>query len=396
MLGGSSLLRLWPQGFIVRSNASGSLNPTSLAASTMAPMQPRTKSVVGTTPTDRNESISRRSFVTGLKLIIRLYSTLKWERRKRLICQELIGWKPDIICLQEVDRYYDLLSIMEKNGYAGSYKRRTGHATDGCALFWRATTFRLLEGESIEFRMFGLRDNVAQLSVFEMCRADSRRVLVGNIHVLFNPSRGDIKLGQIRLLLQRAHALSEKWGNIPVVLVGDFNSTPQSAVYKFLSSSELNVTLYDRRYLSGQIPMRRPFVLIDGCLNYSWSGEQVNIATGSPNRTIVEHPLKLNSSYLTVKGSARTRGSHGEPLATTYHSRFLGTVDYLWYSDGLFPTRVLDTPPVDMLRKTGGLPSKKLGSDHLALVSEFAFKKAEGKLKPTPYQDPHQTYPFSN
>ncbi|XP_010265225.1 PREDICTED: carbon catabolite repressor protein 4 homolog 3 isoform X2 [Nelumbo nucifera] len=367
MLGGSSLLRLWPQGFIVRSNASGSLNPTSLAASTMAPMQPRTKSVVGTTPTDRNESISRRSFVTGLKLIIRLYSTLKWERRKRLICQELIGWKPDIICLQEVDRYYDLLSIMEKNGYAGSYKRRTGHATDGCALFWRATTFRLLEGESIEFRMFGLRDNVAQLSVFE-----------------------------IRLLLQRAHALSEKWGNIPVVLVGDFNSTPQSAVYKFLSSSELNVTLYDRRYLSGQIPMRRPFVLIDGCLNYSWSGEQVNIATGSPNRTIVEHPLKLNSSYLTVKGSARTRGSHGEPLATTYHSRFLGTVDYLWYSDGLFPTRVLDTPPVDMLRKTGGLPSKKLGSDHLALVSEFAFKKAEGKLKPTPYQDPHQTYPFSN
>lgn len=25
---------------------------------------------------------------------------LKWERRKRAICQELIGWDPDIICLQ--------------------------------------------------------------------------------------------------------------------------------------------------------------------------------------------------------------------------------------------------------------------------------------------------------
>ncbi|KAA8541179.1 hypothetical protein F0562_025214 [Nyssa sinensis] len=72
-------------------------------------------------------------------------------------------------------------------------------------------------------------------------------------------------------------------------------------------------------------------------------------------------------------GSSRTRGPNGEPLATSYHSKFLGTVDYLWYSDGIVPTRVLDTLPFDVLLKTGGLPCKKLGSDHLALVSEYAF-----------------------
>lgn len=58
--------------------------------------------------------------------------------------------------------------------------------------------------------------------------------------MLFNPNRGDIKLGQIRLLLRKAHMLSKKWGGVPVVLAGDFNSTPQSAIYKFLSSSEVN------------------------------------------------------------------------------------------------------------------------------------------------------------
>lgn len=69
--------------------------------------------------------------------------------------------------IKEVDKYYDLLNILEQAGYLGSYKRRTGGSVDGCAMFWKADKFQLLEGESIEFRQYGLRDNVAQLSVFE-------------------------------------------------------------------------------------------------------------------------------------------------------------------------------------------------------------------------------------
>ncbi|KAI8542959.1 hypothetical protein RHMOL_Rhmol08G0181000 [Rhododendron molle] len=47
---------------------------------------------------------------------------MNWDRRKRIICEELIGWNPDVICLQEVDRYFDLLNIMQKAGYIGSFK----------------------------------------------------------------------------------------------------------------------------------------------------------------------------------------------------------------------------------------------------------------------------------
>ncbi|XP_057952567.1 carbon catabolite repressor protein 4 homolog 3-like isoform X2 [Malania oleifera] len=310
---------------------------------------------------------------------------MKWNHRKQVICEELIGWNPDIICLQEVDKYFDLANIMIKAGYIGSYKRRTGNAVDGCAMFWKADKFRLLEGESIEFKGFGLRDNVAQLSVFEVtCKAESRRVLIGNLHVLYNPSRGDVKLGQIRLLSLKAHILSKKWGNVPVVLAGDFNSTPQSAIYKFLSSSKLNILLYDRRKLSGQRSchptqafgvkreLRSPFILMNSLLNF-WTDEEVKVATGNAGCEVATHPLQLNSSYATVEGSLRTRNSNGEPLATSYHSKFLGTVDYLWYSDGLVPVGVLDTLPIEILKRTGGLPYKKLGSDHLALVSEFGF-----------------------
>lgn len=223
----------------------------------------------------------------------------------------------------------------------------------------------------------------------QMCNAESRRLLIGNIHVLYNPNRGDVKLGQIRTLSSKAHILSKKWGNVPVILAGDYNSTPQSAIYEFLSSSELKITLHDRKELSGQRSCNpaqvfgieretgNPLHFMDRFFKSGWTDEEVKVATGGTTSEVVMHPLTLNSSYATVKGSTRTRGFKSEPLATSFHAKFFGTVDYLWYSDGLLPTRVLDTLPIDVLQKTGGLPCKKLGSDHLALVSEFAFMPTE-------------------
>ncbi|CAM6094330.1 unnamed protein product [Calypogeia fissa] len=38
----------------------------------------------------------------------------------------------------------------------------------------------------------------------------------------------------VRVLLESAHALSQKYGGAPVTIVGDFNSTPNSGLYKFL------------------------------------------------------------------------------------------------------------------------------------------------------------------
>ncbi|KAL2342504.1 hypothetical protein Fmac_003789 [Flemingia macrophylla] len=199
---------------------------------------------------------------------------INWDRRKRVICDELFGWDPDIICLQ----------------------RRTGDTVDGCAMFWKADKFRLLEGEGIQFKDVGLRDNVAQLSVFE-----------------------------IRFLSSRAQYLSGKWGKTPIVLAGDFNSTPQ-----------LNIMLYDRKELSGQKRCRpaqvlgenketvAPIVTLDSLFKF-WTDEEVKIATGDSESHLAVHPLKLNSSY----------------------------------SDGIVPTRVLDTVPISDLVRAGGLPCKQ-------------------------------------
>ncbi|KAL1216829.1 Carbon catabolite repressor-like protein [Cardamine amara subsp. amara] len=321
---------------------------------------------------------------------------LEWSRRKHLICKEISRYNASILCLQEVDRFDDLDGLLKNRGFQGVHKSRTGEASDGCAIFWKEKLFKLLDHQPIEFERFGMRNNVAQLCVLEMnCEeaksklcvqsSDPRRLVVGNIHVLFNPKRGDIKLGQVRLFLEKAYKLSQEWGNIPVAIAGDLNSTPQSAIYGFIASADLDTQLHDRRQISGQYEVERKeksfrnhyavraAVSISRLLPYEWSQEELQLATGSQATAHVQHQLKLHSAYGGVPGTHRTRDQRGEPLATTYHSKFLGTVDYIWHTKELVPVRVLETLPTDVLRRTGGLPSEKWGSDHLAIACELGF-----------------------
>ncbi|KAL7139418.1 hypothetical protein ABFS83_09G049200 [Erythranthe nasuta] len=193
---------------------------------------------------------------------------LDWEYRKKILCKEVKGYQPSILCFQEVDHFDDLNEILGKDGFRGVYKARGGETCDGCAIFWKPELFTLLHEENIEFERFGLRNNVAQFCVLKMNQdppfaeateqrssraTTSRSLLVGNTHVLYNPKRGDIKLGQMRVLLEKAYELSQEWGCIPTVITGDLNSLPQSAMYQFLASSKLHIHEHDRKEISGQI-----------------------------------------------------------------------------------------------------------------------------------------------
>lgn len=567
---------------------------------------------------------------------------LDWEWRKGNIVFELGLCSPDVMCFQEVDRFYDLEDALKPRGYAGIWKMRTGVPTDGCAIFWRATKFKLIHEECIEFNRLGLRDNVAQICVLESVIQDGTksqsnkprsssaqtRVIICNIHVLYNPKRGEIKLGQVRALLDRAYAVSKDWRNAPVVLCGDFNCTPQSPLYKFISEQKLDISEVERDKVSGQASAEirnerkqydpQPWlrssnvkgpsssisenqntdpeqsnsssdarsnnsesnlelsssVLVDGEevvtdlseilsdtqqpsfstgssvsislkhlenshlaqpaatmpsvdkgvnetetnsyaeLNISgtsttenasservdgdlelqadivsdikielsappseshiysesegikcntpkssskahdcsskdgsssglaevltdlslnewdktqkvdeksgkssesflpeshgpedspadgnlqhistgtdaasvagytneydaslWTPMDIATATGNENCTVLNHSLKLQSTYTEVEDCFGTRDSNGEPLVTSYNRRFFGTVDYIWRSEGLRTVRVLAPMPVHAMKWTPGFPTKKWGSDHIAIVAELAFTK---------------------
>lgn len=44
------------------------------------------------------------------------WSALDWNRRKSLIVKEVDQWKPDVVCLQEVDHYNELADALAKKG----------------------------------------------------------------------------------------------------------------------------------------------------------------------------------------------------------------------------------------------------------------------------------------
>ncbi|KAL3696710.1 hypothetical protein R1sor_010786 [Riccia sorocarpa] len=106
---------------------------------------------------------------------------------------------------------------------------------------------------------------------------------------------------------------------------------------------------------------------------WHWTPEEIVAATGTVDETVVRHKLNLRSAYTEIGGEGGCRDPLGEPLVTTYHKKFMGTVDYIWHTEGLDTVRVLDTLPVNVLERCQGLPSRKWGSDHLALACELAF-----------------------
>lgn len=310
---------------------------------------------------------------------------LSWDYRFQNIMREIIDASPDVICLQEVqaDHYENhIYAAMSDQGYEGVYKQKTRQSmglagkVDGCALFWRRAKFHLAESYSIEFnelaqrqatQVLGLsprseegaaflnrlsKDNVAQLVVLELAqptlatrtnRDPINQVCIANTHLYSNKDFPDVKLWQAWQLLQELENFVLSRGtNLPLIICGDFNSTPDTAVYDLLSRQTVHPGHPD-----------------------------VNIATNDdipnvlPDAMNITHSFQLGSAYQTVLGD--------EPVQTNYTGNFKGVLDYVWYSvQNLRPLSAAPIPDEPILTRHGeALPSTEFSSDHIMLISDI-------------------------
>ena len=147
----------------------------------------------------------------------------------------------------------------------------------------------------------------------------SGSLIVACAHLLFNPKRGDARLRQCVAFLRAVEeAKQQALKPVRVVVCGDFNSYPDSAVYAFLArGSVASIALEERtahdiaRSILSSLSMGR-------CVTAHEPYQDVSI-----NK--VSHSLALESVY-SLGG--------GEPGFTTYLPK--GTkacVDYVWSSD---------------------------------------------------------------
>jgi len=310
---------------------------------------------------------------------------LSWDYRFQNILREILDASPEVICLQEVqaDHYEShIYAAMSDAGFEGVFKQKTRQSmglagkVDGCALFWRRSKFHLVESYSIEFnelaqrqaaQVLGLnprseegvaflnrlsKDNVAQLVVLELTqpthasrtnREPINQICIANTHLYSNKEFPDVKLWQSWQLLQELETFVLSRGtSLPLIICGDFNSTPDTAVYDLLARQTVHPGHPD--------------------LNVPQNDDHPNIL---PDAINITHSFRLGSAYQTVLGE--------EPLQTNYTAHFKGVLDYIWYSiDNLKPLSAAPVPDEATLTRHGeALPSTEYSSDHIMLITDM-------------------------
>ena len=305
---------------------------------------------------------------------------LSWDYRFYNILREIVDASPDVLCLQEIqaDHYENhVYAALSDAGYEGVFKQKTRQSmglagkVDGCALFWKRTRFHLVESYSIEFnevaqrqatQVLGLnlrseegsaflnrlsKDNVAQLVVLEFIQAgrssrEINQVCIANTHLYSNKEFPDVKLWQSWQLLQELESfIIGRGSNLPLVICGDFNSTPDTAVYDLMMRQSVHPGHPDINYTGDDVP---------------------NVLPDAMNIT---HSFQLGSVYQTILGE--------EPWTTNYTENFKGVLDYVWYSaQNIMPLSVAAMPTEEQLTRYGqALPSTQYSSDHIMLISDM-------------------------
>ncbi|GFZ20919.1 DNAse I-like superfamily protein [Actinidia rufa] len=317
---------------------------------------------------------------------------LSWPYRRQNLLREIVGYRADIVCLQEVqsDHFEEFFAPeLDKHGYQALFKRKTAEVfignistIDGCATFFRRDRFSQVKKYEVEFNKAAqsltdavvpnsqkktalgrlVKDNVALIVVLEAKFGNQvidnpgkrQLVCVANTHVNVHQDLKDVKLWQVHTLLKGLEKIAAS-AKIPMLVCGDFNAIPGSAPHALLAL--------------GKVDPMDPDLAVDplGILR--------------PVSKLA-HQLPLVSAYSTFARMAvglgleqhrrRMDPTTNEPLFTNCTRDFIGTLDYIFYSaDTLTVESLLELLDEDSLRKDTALPSPEWSSDHVALLAEF-------------------------
>lgn len=153
-----------------------------------------------------------------------------WKCRASLICDLLQENTPSIICMQEnKEKQYEFFKKFLK-GYNSVATYRDANALKECLpIFYRADLYELVDTQT-----FWLSDTPDEMSntwdsaCFRICtfvilknKNTNKEFIVGNLHLDYKSE--EIQTKSIQLIYDRLSTF-----NLPTIIMGDFNCTPDS------------------------------------------------------------------------------------------------------------------------------------------------------------------------
>lgn len=335
---------------------------------------------------------------------------LKWDYRKKVLIELLAELDADILCLQEVDNYDKFWEReLGKAGYFGAYKQRNSHLKpklDGCATFFRASKFQLIRNVGLELDHVdsckGLEGapsfethNVALLSLFAPIGVPRCCFCVANLHLFWDPSYDNLKIAQAKAVVLAAQNLARSLDvPAPIILAGDFNSVPTSAVYSYLTEEAGFLSAYAACGSASERSVFAPTTPTtptrDSSVSVSSTGltfGKIMLSKGLDPQSPEFRPMGISQTLfppaVSLAPPAIAPPRSAEPPFTNYRDIFNGTIDYIMVSRSSMPDVGVGIDVIGALgmiseleasKEGGGLPSSRHPSDHLPIAADLQLR----------------------
>lgn len=341
---------------------------------------------------------------------------LEWQHRRPLIFKEILDYKPDIACLQEVDAsaFDSLLRPgLQEFGFQSIYTNKAGRVNEGSAMFWKRDRFDMVAMEEMEMRRYFPKDSsakeidraplgrhlrplfessphlcdalqkvgtIAQLVLLKPTGPSSswgpaRPICVVNTHLFFHYAAPHIRTIHVWAMLYNAKRFIEKsmeengdlmGGREPcLVFCGDLNSDINDGIpgaVQLLEFGKIHKNHWDWKFGVDFVWGNSA----KGVENDGFGNKQETSAQDGSGTDVAVSGMDLDSPFRLSTADDMV------PEFTNYVQGYQGLLDYIWYqSNCICVKNIAPSPGKEELG--GYLPSYKYPSDHLAVVAELEF-----------------------
>lgn len=344
---------------------------------------------------------------------------MEWQYRRPIILQEILDYKPDIACVQEMDILgFDLLfqPAMNEFGFDALYTNKAGRVNEGSSIFWRREKYQRIAQHELEMKkLFPIecdKDSIHQaalgpelepllLSSPNLCEAlqrvgtiaqmvilaptgdpetwgTQRPLCVLNTHLFFHYAAPHVRTIHVWAMLEYAKRFisdtikhhGDALGNIEPSLIfcGDLNSDINDGIpgaVELLRSGVVPENFWDWKFgksFSWGDPGRSE--------DESIGDRQSNDGTSRTSSRREENKvcgIKLTSTFSLASSDDM------KPEFTNYVKGYQGLLDYIWYDkQNLSVQKSILCPTAKELG--GYIPSRDFPSDHIPVVADLAFE----------------------